>query len=411
VSRQSVVIALLLVGLGGLAWWIARNTYWDETSIPAPLTGEAADNPFYTAQKFAESLGATTEWRQSLGTLPDKNSILVLTYWHWSLIDSRRKQLESWVQNGGRLVLDHTLIGDEEQLEKWSGLAFADIDDKSDNANIDDSQSDGPSSNDKDSDQGPSQENQNPYYDDNVCGVLRTEAGTAISTRDHYSVCQLVPNSEITSTRAVTWSLRDDDGMQAARVAIGQGSVTLLNANPFGNRDLLEIDHGLLFVAITQLKHGDHVVFLSEEEHPSLLSLIWDYGKPVVLLCALLIAFALWRGAIRFGPPTAPTPIARRSLAEQIRGTGLFTLQFGGNQTLHATMIRALDEAARRRIVNYASLPSDKRIAALALATGLSADSLATVINHRGERSKHELQNAIALLETARRQLLARPQT
>jgi hypothetical protein len=149
-------------------------------------------------------------------------------------------------------------------------------------------------------------------------------------------------------------------------------------------------------------------VFLSEEEHPTLLTLMWQNGKPVVLLAALLILASLWRGAIRFGPPIAPTETARRSLAEQIRGTGLFTLQFGGSQTLHAAMMRAVEDAARRRIVNYAHLPTADRVAALARASNLEASKLAEAIHHRGTRSKHDLQQTIALLETVRRALLDR---
>ena len=57
--------------LGVLVTYIARNTYWDEISIPTPLRGEAVTNPFYAAQRFAEALGARTEWRQALGTLAD----------------------------------------------------------------------------------------------------------------------------------------------------------------------------------------------------------------------------------------------------------------------------------------------------------------------------------------------------
>ena len=72
--------------------------------------------------------------------------------------------------------------------------------------------------------------------------------------------------------------------------------------------------------------------FLSEEEHSSILALMWYLGWPVVLLALALIALALWRNSVRFGPLVAVPEQARRSLAEQIRGTGLFVIRFGGGR-------------------------------------------------------------------------------
>jgi hypothetical protein len=401
-NKRWLILSLALAGLAFVGWWIARNTYWDEVPIPTPLRGDAVTNPFYTAQRLAESLGATTEWRQALGTPPANNSVIVLSYWHWSLIEKRRMQLEKWVQDGGRLVLDHTLIGGERELKQWSGLELTYKEEEDDDEEQEESASDAePESTSEPESLEPD------YYTESVCGtLLASYSPKASDPTDRYSICQLVPDSWIVSERPVFWALHDNDGMQAARIEIGSGSVTLLNANPFGNRDLTEIDHGLLFVAVTQLRPGDHVVFLSEEEHPSLLALIWQNGKPAVLLAALFILATLWRSAVRFGPPAAPTETARRSLAEQIRGTGLFTLQFGGSQTLHAAMMRAVEDAARRRIVNYSHLPSGARVAALAQASGLDTAKLGEAIHHRGTRSKHDLQHAIALLETVRRALL-----
>jgi len=398
-NTRWIIPSIALAGFALLAWWIAENSDWVEIDVPTPLRGEAATNPFYTAQHFTEALGAQTEWRHILGTAPAKDSILVLKHWHWSLIASRRLQLEHWVESGGRLVLDHTLIGGEEELKHWSGLERVnrkhaeDEGDEESKPSVDEKNA---ASKDKKKQPGKS-----------ICGHLHASYHPAAhDLQDSYYVCGQVADSWISSTRPVFWALHDADGMQAARIEIGQGSVTLLNANPFGNRDLMDADHDLLFVAVTQLQRGDHVVFLSEENHPTVLALLWDNGKPVVLLVALLILTALWRGAVRFGPLATPTETARRSLAEQIRGTGLFTLHFDGSQTLHAAMLRAVDEAARRRIVNYANLPSGERVAALARAANLDPGKLAETLHHRGTRSTYDLQHAVALLETLRRALL-----
>ena len=83
------------------------------------------------------------------------------------------------------------------------------------------------------------------------------------------------------------------------------------------------------------------------------MSLTWRFGAPAVLLLLAAVALGLWRSGTRFGPRVAVTQTARRSLAEQIRGTGQFALRFGGGEALHAATLRALRDAAIRRVPSY----------------------------------------------------------
>ncbi len=68
------------------------------------------------------------------------------------------------------------------------------------------------------------------------------------------------------------------------RVNVGKGSVTVVNGVPFQFRQFLEGDNAALLMAAVQLRKNDEVHFLSEEEHPSMLSLMWYLGWPIVLL-------------------------------------------------------------------------------------------------------------------------------
>jgi hypothetical protein len=199
------------------------------------------------------------------------------------------------------------------------------------------------------------------------------------------------------------WTLRDATGLQAIRVQVGRGTVTEINAEPFRGRDLFDADHGWLLVAATELRPGDDVHFLSEDDHPSLLALAWQHGAPVIVLGLALVALMLWRGAVRFGPIETPQDPARRSLAEQIRGTGRFVLRHGSGASLHAAAVRALEDTARRRVPAYARLRPDERIDALARLTRFDRGALAAAIHHAGHRRAQELRDTIALLETARR--------
>ena len=208
--------------------------------------------------------------------------------------------------------------------------------------------------------------------------------------------------------RKLSWRLQDRDGnTQALRVPIGRGSVTMVNSFAFDNTSLLECDNALLFTAATQLHRGDEIHFLTDGQGGSLLTLLWTYGSPVIVLAALLVVLWLWRSGVRFGPLVAAADPARRSLAEQIRGTGQFTLRFGGGTALHAATVRALNEAAARHVPHYERLTGDERAAALAPLTGLGSGELTAALLDPAARRPHEIRKTIAFLEAARRRIAA----
>ena len=373
------ITLLVIVATALLVTWIVKNTYWDEVKVPMPPKGEALVNPFYAAQRFAEHLGATTSWDRRLN-VPDRDAVIVISSWHWSLSHTRRVALEQWVESGGRLVVDDRLIDPDYAFEEWSGIMreYPLVDAH-------------PST---------------PHEEEPLCRRVTEEYDGRSSTAGEPALwlCDL-GISWLESTTAPSWALREKKGLQAVRVPIGRGSVTVINAAPFLHRALFDGEHGRVFAAATGLRRGDRVHFLSEDDYPSLLTLAWRYGAPVVVVGLVLLAAGLWRGAARFGPLAPPTIAARRSLADQIRGTGRFALHYGGGRALHAACVRALDEAAVRRITGYAALPPEARAAALERLTGFDRESLAAAI-HPGARSAAELHRAVALLEAARRQTL-----
>ena len=376
-KRNHLLALVAAVPVAALIWWIASNTYFDDVKVPMPPKGEALTNPFYSVQKFADALGARTQWDRVL-TVPPADSVIVLHAWHWSLSASRRQTLERWVESGGRLVIDDSLSGGEDEFERWSGIVrhHREFDDDELDKFLDD-------------------------VGDEDCREFDVEP--AGPTRE---MCHVPVLSFLGTTRPPEWTLRDKTGMQAARVGVGRGSVTVVNNTFFLGRDLFEGDHGWLFVAATQFKKNDHVVFLSERDHPSLLALLWQHGAPAVSLALVLIGLLLWRGSVRFGPLIAAPAAARRSLAEQIRGTGQFVLRHGSGDALHAASVRALNEAAQRRIPNYTRLSPDERVAALAHVTGFDRSTLTAAVHQAGVRRSHNLRTTIALIESVRRQLL-----
>jgi hypothetical protein len=385
--RPRALSLIFVLGFGLVVVWLARNTEWGEVPIPTPLRGEAATNPFYAAQKLLESVGATSERRQSLGPT-STGAIVVLSTWGWDINGARRAELEGWVEAGGRLVVDATLITGSDAFEEWSGIV-RERDEPVDPV-------------DEDLFQAP--EIVEPCSQMTEVGYENGRDGVE---RGYYELCNYDRASWLVPADQPLWELRREDYYaQAVRMRVGAGAVTVVNAAPFVYREIFEGDHGELLTAALDLRRGDHVVFMSEADVASLPELVWRYGAPVVVVLLLYVALALWRGALRFGPLVAPPERARRSLAEQIRGTGRFALRVGGGAALTAAARRALHEAAARRIVGYDRLPIMEQAAGVARLAALDAGDLGAAMDPHSARSM-ELRSKLALLETARRQLVS----
>lgn len=376
-------IGLAIAAAGALIIaWFASHLSFKEVKVPLALRGEAARNPFYAAIQLSRTLGAEASWEQMF-TEPPRHSVLVLSGWNWTMSRARRERVEQWVEDGGRLVVDSWLLGDGEIFEKWAGITHKEIEFEEEDSDAEDEE---PESN---------------FFEEESCLLL-----TEDKTRRELEVCDTDVLNSLASTRQIQWALREGDRIDALRVAVGRGSVTAINGEPFRGRSFMQADHMKLFLAATQLHRDDSVTFLTEDDHLSLLALVWRFGAPAVLLLLAAVAIALWRAGVPFGPRLAATESARRSLAEQIRGTGQFVLRFGGGRALHAAANRALRDVARQRIHDFERLSSEARVIALAKATGLGVGELSHAMNFSGERNSHELRNAIAVLETARRQVL-----
>jgi hypothetical protein len=379
-TRKRALWALSILAVMALATLIARNTYWEDVKVPTPLRGDARVNPFYAAQRFVERLGARTSWDRALGTPPPSNAVIVLSGWHWSIGRGRQTALQRWVESGGRLVVDNNLIDPNGEFEEWSGIVreYPKIDE-------------------------PAASGARSSHEQAGCRPVYTSP----EARSNLNLLCGFDESWLESKRTVAWAVRDTKHAQVMRVDIGRGSITVINASPLRYRQLFDGDNGRLIVAATELRHGDEVHFLSEDEYPGLLRLMWRRGAPVVAIGLALVGLLLWRSSVRFGPLASSPPLARRSLADQIRGSGRFALQYG-REALHAAGLRALDEAARRRISHYSTMKLQERSAVLARATGFDREALFASAQLSSDRTVSEVQQTLALLEAARRQILQR---
>jgi hypothetical protein len=377
-GRVAGAVVLLVVAVA-LGVWVARNTTWAEVTIPSPFKGEARTNPFYAAERLARELGADATTDRTF-VAPPADAMLVLSRVRWGLSASRQHALQTWVEQGGRLVVDVTVI-DDVAFRNWSGVVRKRI-----------IRTDGETPRDE------------PPPSARCRPLEPWPQGRSTSTP--LQLCDDGGFSYLESSNTPRWELRDSSGAQVIRVPAGRGSITAVNSFPFTNDDLLADANAALFVASTRLQTGDAVRFLTEADYPSLLALLWLRAWPIVTIALALTGAWIWRSAARFGPPAPPDRVSRRSLEEQIRGTGEFARRHGGSDALLGATRRALDDVARRRVTGYARLTTGERAARLAALSGLPQDALLAALSENAARTSRTL-DALHTLETARRQLLS----
>ncbi len=403
-TRPHFINLLVLLVTIAIGYWFISNTQWVEESRPQPLTGEAAIDPYYAARLLVKALGAHAQTLPRLDRLPPPNTTLVLSSHFWNLFSEQEKALHEWVKAGGHLVLDADLL-DTASLH-WIGVKrvypkrTSDAQDES--------------SKEVDVTDEVTDEGVNPYFDPETlqdgprCRTLEEIGGQASSSSEPRRISLCTPlHSRLEYADKTAWRLQARLGSQVIRIAEGRGKVTVFNTqDPFTYRGLLFEDHAQYFVAVTDLQRGDSIWFIPFEEGTPLLKLMWQKGAAVIVVALLAIAAALWRATPRFGPLMALPHATRRSLRDQIVGSGEFVRRTKGQQALLHAQQRALDQLARRRIAGYETLSMQDRLAAIARACQFDAAELGRALAPEADGAT-ALEAKLHALESVRRRLAA----
>ncbi|MDB5859756.1 MAG: hypothetical protein JWQ76_3445 [Ramlibacter sp.] len=375
-----VVLGLLLAG----ALWLATATEWVDVQVDKPPRGAAAHDGFFATEQVLRQLGARVERRQALAPLPPPDARLVLSSQHWQLFPDRALQLRRWVEAGGHLVLPATLVS-QRDLATWLPLVLQDKEQRE------------PGRQRRASGQDP----------ERFCRQLTVPANLVATGSAGMRLCA-TPYWRALRPRAGAgdplWLLEGAEGTEILRMPLGRGSVTAYAPwTMTQNKEVLRADHALALSAALQLEPGATVWLVTEEAREPLLAWIWNNGWVAVLLVLAAAAAWLWRAAVRFGPVGALPPPQRRSMKDQVAGTGAFLRQHG-TAALHAAQLRALKETARVRLPGFASLDAAAANQAIAKATALDAAALAHACQP-GRRTPDRLPADLELLEAARRRL------
>ena len=383
-TRTRSITALIFVILVAGVTWIARHTYWDYDSAATPLKGEAATNPFYTLEHLAHRLGIRTRQLTNLRTLPSPAGVLLINDLHGGQLRDRLSALQAWVEGGGRLLVSREVVLSTPPLQAWSGITLGLRDPEPD----------------------PSRPPKSTSKESHVeCPPLSERVKGAATGRE-YRACVGSAEFSLASRQLPAWSLSNANGIQMLRVALGKGSMAVIDCDcVLGNKSLLRQDYARLLYVAVPLKAGDEFVILNPKDPDGLLYLLWHNGSAAVLTGAAALILLIWRYLPRFGA-IAPVPAPlRRSLAEQIRAKARFAWRTRKLASLRRVEIQALESSGRRRVPSYDRLDAAQRIGLLALNAGVDRAALSAALAEEFSGGAEAELAAVALLETARRNL------
>jgi hypothetical protein len=395
------LLAALLLAAGFYA--LAGRTEWVEQEVNLPLRGEAATDDWYAAQALLRGLGVQVLRQSHLDSLPSPPATLWLESGTWDLFPERSERLRQWVQQGGHLVVrSHQLVPDA-LLAAWSPITV-----RNPAPNPPPPTVTGPPA------------RRTPAAPIDPCQALREVPDSAAfyASAQPLQVCSFFGGRRLlASSIPPVWSMQGPQGATYfMRVAFGAGRLTAMGPLPVRNRELPNHGHALALLATLDLRPGQTLWLVTDEARPPLLATLWQRGAPALLLGALALGLALWRAGTRFGPPAAVPPAARRSVAEQVRGTARFIWNHDPAALLAAQQ-RATEAAAQSRIPRYLLMRTHQRAAALARLTGLAPEALGLALTPgqapgqpaHSQTPKLTHTQALALLESARRRLLHSP--
>lgn len=401
--------AALAVALG---LWLASATEWATRDAWEPAKGEAATDEHFIVKQFLGRLGATVTEQRGLATMPPQGSTMLLQAYHWRFLAGRPEALKAWVEQGGHLVVFHD-VGKDETIEKWLGVDFRPEPKprRAEAASAPASAGSQPAAEAGDDEGGDEAWNEDDDSeeedDDEPCPPLTEPIGQPgwYGTARRYDICAS-GDPLLKTTRPLLWSVSDPVGMRALRLQVGRGSVTLSTAWTLPRRArLLDEDEGALLAALVQLRPGQPIWLVLDEESPGIVATLWRQAPAAVLLSLAALVLLLWRWGTRFAPLLAKTQLGRRSMAEQVRGTAAYLLRHGP-AALHRAQWRALNEAAEAHLPGWRRMNPSQRIAALAHHAGLPPAELDKACHPASLSDAASTGRALALMEAARRRLV-----
>ncbi|MGH9867108.1 MAG: DUF4350 domain-containing protein [Candidatus Polarisedimenticolia bacterium] len=364
-----VLLAILLLGAGALAWRVAISLERVEEDIVSPPGLEARRRPLLAASRYLVRQGIPANPSERLDQPPPPGHVLLLADPAADLPGGLVEELAAWVRGGGHLIAapcQGLVFEDEEPVAGWDLLEELGLEVRC-------------------------------FEDEEVSEqikVLFTDPDESLNVDSPW--IGVTDKAEGEGFRVVV----------ASSLTRGGGRITLLgDAGVFVNDRIRSLDHARLLERLVTL-HGPPagVWLVHDVGTPDLAGLLWRHGWRALTAAGLALGLFLWRAGARFGPGLPSPAAGSRSLLDHIDAVGALLWRLRPEALLVAARQAMLRRAAARR-PQLMRLPAADRLEALAGLAGERAPLARRALEGSGAAGAEEFTRWVSTLETIRRAL------
>lgn len=409
VAKKALIAIAILAFAALLIKAFQRNFEYVEKTEWLPLRGEARTNPLYASKLFLRRMGIPTETvesTQDLSTLPDTNTVILISASRSSLRPPQISRLLDWVRNGGHLIIsgvaDWNFFSSDEPLV-----------DESDNEDL-------------------------PiYYDESETGdalqaFLEVDIREGIEFQESDSVAINLKGSDkplqlgADYYRAIELQDTDKtDGLEQIsindknviiRQQVDNGLITLVSDFEFiNNYKLADYDHAEILWQIVRGKQAtlnqsdlllpEAVWLIHSDEAANLFQIIWKKFWALAITAGLLLLFWILRISRRFGPLIAKESEDRRNLLEHIDASGTYYWKQKDQSPLLDSTRGAVQQQLAKRLPGWHATSQQDQIKLLAKRLNISETQLMKTLYGDASLSAYEFTETIKQLEYIRTSL------
>jgi len=212
---------------------------------------------------------------------------------------------------------------------------------------------------------------------------------------------------EMKEESATSATLSDEWGVIAVRREWAAGYVTVVaDSAYFENRFLGDSDHArLLLDVVAGYVPSGKVWFIYDATFPPLWRLMWKHAPHIVAALAAMLVIWLWSIVPAFGPKILPGPPVRRSIVEHIRAAGYFAWRHRGAAVLIENSTAAVMHKAESRHPGISRLPVHKQAALIAGMTGQSVQAVMDMLQKPTELRQRDFTHDMQFLQKIRNEL------
>ncbi|CDF86019.1 hypothetical protein PKB_4695 [Pseudomonas knackmussii B13] len=415
-TTRALLVVLLLAVLSGLGYYLVQNLHPQTRTLELGPAPEARANPYLAAERYLRGRGLSVNSVRSLEGLdqmPSKGHTLVLLGSRNSITPGQNRQLMSWVEQGGSLIVTAEHLWDDKTgksgdplLDPLGVRQYLSKDlDKAPGIGTDGDKGQTQDAEGADTDAAPPAETDDPTrasaddaYPDLTKLYLDNEQAPAYFGFD--TEYHLFDSKNL----AYAWA-NSHDTTHLLQLQQGEGLITVLTDNWIWQNDKLdEYDNAWLLWYLTQ---DSAVTLVYRADSDSLLSLLLRNYPQALLAGALLLALVLWRVSLRQGPLQPVPSRARRQLVEHLRASADFLLRQRGHAALLQGLQRDILRRARQRQPGFERLPIAEQWQHLGRMTRLPVGAISQAMRpHPKQRmSAADFTRQVAHLQTLRNAL------